>query len=106
MDSFDALDNYQSIFAITSEAVFFNCRYTRLDQSTSLYKSILLQARNLKSQVFHYNSSLNDCTDSTSEIYVSSCSEELPIVIDTGASNSIIPNASDFVGVIQRSDLA
>ena len=56
--------------------------------------------------MFHYDSSLDDCTDSTSEIYVSSCSEELPIVIDTGASNSISPNASDFVGVIQKSDLA
>ena len=56
--------------------------------------------------MFHYDSSLDDCPDSTSEIYASSCSEEFPIVIDTGASNSISPNASDFVGMIQRSDLA
>ena len=42
VDSFDALDNYKSILALTSEAAFFNCRYTRIDQSTSLYKSILL----------------------------------------------------------------
>ena len=90
----------------TSEVAFFNCRYTRLDQSTSLYKSIWLQAQNLKSQVFHYDSSLDDCTDSTSDIYVSSCFDDLPIVIDTGASNSISPKASDFVGMIEKSDLA
>ena len=50
--------------------------------------------------MFHYDSSLDDCTDSTSEIYVSSYSEELPIVIETGASNSISTNTLDFVGVI------
>ena len=31
VDSSDALDNYKSILAFTSEAAFFNYRYTRLD---------------------------------------------------------------------------
>ena len=31
---------------------------------------------------------------------------DLPIVIDTGASNSISPIGSDFVGFIQKSDLS
>ena len=60
VDSLDALENYRSILALTSEVAFFDSRYTRLDQSTSLYKSIWLQARNLKSQVFHYDNSLDD----------------------------------------------
>ena len=105
VDSLDALENCRSILALTSEVAFFDSRYTRLDQSTSLYKSIWLQARNLKSQVFHYDSSLDDCTDSTSDIYVSSCSNDLPIVIDTGASNSISPEPTDFVDTIEKSDL-
>ena len=90
VDSFNALDKYKSILAFTSEAAFFNCRYTRIDQSTSLYKLILLQARNLKSQVFQYDSSLDDCTDSTSEIYVSSCSEELLLLTLVLATQSLL----------------
>ena len=106
MDFFDVLDNYKSSPSLTSVAAFFNSRYIRVDPSTLLYKSILTKAHNLKSQVCHYDSSFDDCIDSTSEIYVSYCGEELRIFIDTGASNLITPNASYFDGEIHKSVLS
>ena len=42
----------------------------------------------------------------TIAIYVSSRNTDLPIVIDTGASNSISPIGSDFIGEIKKSDLS
>ena len=80
-------------------------RHRLLDPQSRHYKSILIQARHLKSQVFHYDTTLNDCTDDTLQIYASSCSKELPIVIDTGASGSITPIASDFTNGIHKADL-
>lgn len=68
--------------------------------------SILIQACNLKSQVFHYDISLDDCIHSTSKIYVLPYCEELPIVIDTSAGNSITPNDSDFIGKIHKANLS
>ena len=38
--------------------------------------------------------------------FIPSYCEELHIVIDTDASNSISPKASDFVGEVKRSDLS
>ena len=105
MDSIDVLYNYKSILSFTSEAAFFNSRYNRLDPSTSLRKSILVQANHLKAQVFHYDNCRDGCTDTTQEIYLSSSGDELPTVIDTGASNSITPCPADFIGEIQCSRL-
>ena len=105
MDSIDVLCHYKSILSLTGEAAFFNSRYTRLDPTTSLHKSILISANHLKSQVFHYDKCRDGCTDSTQEVYVSSSGDKLPIVIDTGASNSISPTATDFTGTIRRSSL-
>ena len=103
MDSIYVLYNYKSILSLTGEVPFFNSRYNWLDLSTSLHKSILVQANHLNSQVFHYDSCRDGCTDSIQKIYVSSSGEDLPIVINTGASNSITPNPSDFLGEIKRS---
>ena len=105
VDSIDVLCHYKSILSLTGEAAFFNSRYNRLDPSTSLHKSILIQANHLKSQVFHYDNYRDRCTDSTQEVCVSSSGDELPIVIDTGASNSITPTTTDFTGTIRRSSL-
>ena len=44
--------------------------------------------------MFYYDRNLDNCSDSTTVIYVSSCETNLPIVIDTG------------VGLINKSDLA
>ena len=54
----------------------------------------------------YYDNRLDDCTDITHAIYVSSSGEELPIVIETGTSNSITPNPKDFVWEIQRSNFS
>lgn len=104
VDSIDVLEHNKSIVFLTSETVFFNSCNRRLDQSTLLYKSVLIHARNLKSLVFHYEISLNHCTGSTSEVYVLSYCEGLLIVIDTGASSSITPKGSDFVGQLYKAD--
>jgi hypothetical protein len=78
-----------------------------LDPLSNQYSSILLHSRHLKSQVFHYDSTSNKHDEeSTTSIYVSTRDDKLPIVIDTGASNSITPIPSEFVnGVIEKADL-
>ena len=55
--------------------------------------------------MFQYDSCQDGCTTTTQEIYVSSNGDELAIVIDTGASNSITPCPADFIGKIQHSRL-
>jgi hypothetical protein len=86
--------------------LFFNSHYHCLDPSSTLYATIFIQSRHLKSQVFHYNTTFGNSNETTTEIYVSSCDDELPIVIDTGASSLITPIASDFVdGILNKADL-
>jgi hypothetical protein len=105
VDSIDVLDHYKQLQFFDSVS-FFNSRYRRLDPLTTQHSTILLHTRHLKSQVFHYDSTFNNDDDSTTSIYVSTRDNELPIVIDTGASNSITPIPSDFVnGVINKADL-
>jgi hypothetical protein len=104
VDSFDVLSHYHNILSF-EDVSFFNTTYHPLDHSSPLFKSLLIQARHLKAQVFHYDTSLQNCTDATLEIYTSSCPTELPIVIDTGASSSITPIASDFINGIHKADL-
>jgi hypothetical protein len=104
VDSIDVLSHYHDILSF-EDVLFFNTSYHRLDHFSPLFESLLIQARHLQAQVFHYDTTLNNCTDDTLEIYISSCSKELPIVIDTGASGSITPIASDFVNGIHKADL-
>ena len=87
--------------------MFFKLHYTRLDPSTSLYMSILVQAGNLKSQVVYYDSSLGNYTDYIQKIYVFSSGEEFQIVIDTDASNnSTTPNYKDLIGKFLQSNFS
>jgi hypothetical protein len=104
VDSFDVLSHYKHIQSCEEESLF-NSSYHRLDSSSFQFRRILIQARHLKSQVFHYDTTLNHTTDSTPEIYISTKTDELPIVIDTGASGSITPIASDFSNGIHKADL-
>jgi hypothetical protein len=104
VDSIDVLSHYHDILSF-EDVSFLNTSYHRLDHSSPLFESLLIQARHLRAQVFHYDTTLNNCTDDMQEIYVSSCSKELPIVIDTGASGSITPIASDFINGIHKADL-
>ena len=99
VDSINVLYNYKSILSLTGEVAFFNSRYNRLDPSTSLHKSILVQASHLNVQTFNYDSCQDGCTDSTQEVYISSSGDELLIVIDTRASNSITPCPAELNGI-------
>jgi hypothetical protein len=103
VDSIDALSHYKQLQRYWNVS-YFNSSYRRLDPSSTQLSSILIQARHLQSQVFHYGTTLAN-TNNTPEIYVSSNNKELPIVIDTGASSSITPIASDFTSEISKADL-
>ena len=107
VDAFDVLSHYKIIKSLDEPGLHFNTsKYKALNTDSPLYKRILIQARYLKSQVFHYDTTLNNCNDDTPAIYVSCCDNEPPVVIDTGASGSITPLGSDFVdGIINKADL-
>jgi hypothetical protein len=105
VDSFDVLSHYKQLLQFET-ASFFNSSYFRLDPSSSQYTTILIQARHLKLQVFHYDTTFdNNDSNSIPEIYISTNNKELPIVIDTGASSSITPIATDFTTEIAKADL-
>jgi hypothetical protein len=101
--SIDVISHYKQLLHFWSVS-FFNSSYRRLEPSSPHFNSILIQARHLKSQVFHYDTTFVN-NDDTPQIYVSSNNKELPIVIDTGASSSITPIASDFTSEISKADL-
>jgi hypothetical protein len=103
VDSFDVLSHYKQLLQFET-ASFFNSSYCRLDPSSPQFTTILIQACHLKLQVFHYDTTF-DNSDSNPEIYISTNNKELPIVIDTGASRSITPIATDFTTEIAKADL-
>jgi hypothetical protein len=103
VDSFDVLSHYNQLLLFENIS-FFNSSYRRLEPSSTQFNTILIQARHLKLQVFHYDTTLIN-NSNTPEIYVSSNTKELPIVIDTGASSSITPISSDFISDIDKADL-
>jgi hypothetical protein len=103
VDSINVLSHYKQLQRYWNVS-FLNSSYRRLDPSSTQFSSILIQARHLQYQVFHYDTTLAN-TNNTPEIYVSSNNKELPIVIDTGASSSITPIASDFTSEISKADL-
>jgi hypothetical protein len=103
VDSFDVLSHYKQLLHFET-ASFFNSSYRRLDPSSTKYNTILIQARHLKLQVFHYDTTF-DSGSTIPEIYISTNNKELPIVIDTGASSSITPISTDFTTEISKADL-
>jgi hypothetical protein len=54
IDSIDVLSHYENILSF-EDVSFFNTSYRRLEPTTALYGSLLIQARHLKAQVFHYD---------------------------------------------------
>jgi hypothetical protein len=104
VNSFDDFSNYKQIQACEEESLF-KSSYHLLDSSPSRFRRILIQARHLKSQVFHYDTTLNNSADTTPEIYISTKTNELPIVIDTGTSGSITAIASNFSSGIHKANL-
>ena len=76
--------------------------YTSLHPSSASYKRILLEARSMVPLI-------TDCNEfiplSNPAVFASSRLEELPIVIDTGASCSITPVCSDFIEDLSTPDI-
>ena len=77
--------------------------YSRLDLSSETHKRLLLEARTLQTNLFGYKT---HSPTSAVQIYLSTSKCEPPIIIDTGASNSLTPLSSDFKNnLIQSADL-
>ena len=99
IDSINVLQHHSSI-----QSVLHNMptTYYQLSANSTQHHTILLQARCLQAQMFHYDNNLTFPLSNPS-IYLSSNINELPIVIDTGASFSITPTITDFDQSIARS---
>ena len=67
--------------------------YSKLNLSSETYKRLLLEARTLQTNLFGYKT---HSPTSAVQIYLSTSKCEPPIIIDTGASNSLTPLSSDF----------
>ena len=68
--------------------------YAAISKTNVQYKRILLEARGLRTSLRSYRETL---PLSTPTVYVSAVPNELPIVIDTGASCSVTPLIKDFI---------
>jgi hypothetical protein len=91
--SFDVLHHYRSI-QLLSPSSSSSSEYTSISSASSQFRRILLEARGLQSSIQRYGESI---PLSSPSIYVSSNKDDLPIVIDTGASCTITPVLSDFI---------
>ena len=73
------------------------------EASSTLRRRILFEASHLCSNLDNYGSFKPFCEPF---VYTSSIPSELPIVIDTGASNSITPTLTDFTGPLQKPNIS
>jgi hypothetical protein len=78
--------------------------YKQLSSSELQYKAILLEAHCLRLNLSNYDERVLMPLQNPS-VYLSNKPEELPLVIDTGASCSITLIHSDFISTIQPSDV-
>jgi hypothetical protein len=92
LDSFDHLEHYKQLLSIVSEG---NLPSPVLP--SVLYHKAIRAAANL--------SGSQPTIPSNVQVYTCKREEELPIVIDTGASFSVTPTISDFCGPIKPADL-
>jgi hypothetical protein len=74
-----------------------------IDPSSSQFQRILLEAKGLQTSIRQYGEVL---PLSSPAIYVSTNKDDLPIVIDTGASCTITPSLSDFTSKPTKPDTA
>jgi hypothetical protein len=77
--------------------------YKSIDPSSSQFQRTLLEAKGLQTSIRQYGEIL---PLSSPAIYVSSNKDDLPIVIDTGASCTITPSLSDFTANPTKQDTA
>ena len=92
LSTFDVLTHHRIIQQHST--VTIPSHYTVLSSTSPVYLRILLEARGLQTTLQQYD---EDLPLELPVIYVSSKPNELPIVIDTGASCSITPLLCDFI---------
>jgi hypothetical protein len=90
--SIDILHHFHNIKGILPSFALSG-QYESLSPRSSQFQRILLEARGLQTSIRQYGEVL---PLSSPSIYVSSNKDDLPIVIDTGASCTITPSLSDF----------
>jgi len=102
LESFDVLEHYHSIQAVLD---FTPSTYYRINQSDPRYKPLLLQAKSLQARIFHYDQRVSIPLKDPL-VFLSQNHCDLPIIIDTGASCSLTPNATDFTGPLSKADIS
>lgn len=102
LSSIDILQQSRLLRFISTSLV--TPKYRRLHMKSPHYARILLQGHSLKAQLFKYEDQISiQLTNPL--VYSSTNDNELPIVINTGASYSITPVVEDFTGKIQASNV-
>jgi hypothetical protein len=99
LQSFNVMEHYHNIKSYVPSN-----RYKSLDSTSSQFQRILLEAKGLQTSIQQYGEILPLSTSPA--IYVSSNKDDLPIVIDTGASCTITPSLSDFTSQPTTPDTA
>jgi hypothetical protein len=100
--TFDVLQHFRDIQPLLP-ILQSSSRYKAIDPSSSQFQRILLEAKGLQTSIRQYGEIL---PLSSPAIYVSSNKDDLPIVIDTGASCTITPTLSDFISMPTTPDTA
>jgi hypothetical protein len=96
--------NQSRIWSALLPSVSIPPSYKILPSSDLRYKLILLEAHRLRLNLSNYDERVLMPLQNPA-VYHSNKPEELPIVIDTGASCSITPVHSDFISTIQPSNV-
>ena len=98
LHSFNVVEHF-----ITIKSLLPSSHYKSIDPSSSQFQRILLEAKGLQTSIRQYGEVL---PLSSPAIYVSTNKDDLPIVIDTGASCTITPTLSDFTSFPTKPDTA
>jgi hypothetical protein len=96
LHSFNVVEHF-----ITIKSLLPSSHYKSIDPSSSQFQRILLEAKGLQTSIRQYGEVL---PLSSPAIYVSTNKDDLPIVIDTGASCTITPTLSDFTSFPTKPD--
>jgi hypothetical protein len=102
LNSFNVLHHYRDIYSILPP-VPSSRQYNSIDPLSSQFKHIFLEAKGLQTSIREYGEIV---PLSSPMIYVSTNKDDLPIVIDTGASCKITPTLSCFISRPTKPDTA
>ena len=103
LESFDVLAQSRLLSKLLP-SLSTSSTYTLLHRSDPRYTVILLEARQLQLNLSNYDERVSMPMYQPT-VYHSNKPEELPIVIDTGASCSLTPIHSDFIGTIEPANI-